>query len=88
MSDNNLFSLLQKHKAIHGLTQVVETVKGYREKKDGTDQAITVEIHDSKESSNRYTCVVTSKEGKVATGNPASTIQEAIAFVHWENLDK
>ena len=35
----------------------------------------------------RFVCKVEQEDGKKATGNNAATIDEAIAIVHWSELD-
>ncbi|MHC4538052.1 MAG: hypothetical protein ACYS6K_29335 [Planctomycetota bacterium] len=35
----------------------------------------------------RYFCVAKSEDGKVATGNPDSSIALVLMHVHWNNLD-
>jgi hypothetical protein len=36
----------------------------------------------------RYSVVAVDDEGRKATGNPAQTIDEALHFVHWQELDR
>ena len=54
----------------------------------GEDE-ITIEIEDdpSQHQTSRYRCVVTSRDGRRATGNPASDPEAAIAIAHWWDLD-
>lgn len=35
----------------------------------------------------RYRCVATTQDGKMATGNPADSIDMAVMIVHWQELD-
>lgn len=62
----------------------------YRKAKDGRVQEVLVEIHDSgpDHSPNRYHVVATSVDGRSASGNPGDSIDVALAFVHWWELDK
>jgi hypothetical protein len=67
----------------------VSTFKIYRKSKDGGVQELTVEVWDAgPRESSRYHVIATAKDGRAASGNAGSTIQEAIAFVHWGDLDK
>ena len=63
---------------------------GYRRKANGEEQEVSVDIRDrgSEAGNSRYSCVATTNDGKMATGNSASSIEEAISFVHWWELDK
>jgi hypothetical protein len=61
----------------------------YRDVEGAYGQKVFVEILDRgpAASSGRYTCVATTEDGKLATGNPAPSIQLAIMGVHWNDLD-
>jgi hypothetical protein len=50
---------------------------------------VDVEITDMGESNPnaRYSVIATQDDGKTASGNSGRTIQEALAMVHWFNLD-
>jgi hypothetical protein len=63
---------------------------GYRKNAKGEDQEVAVDILDmgSGTGDSRYSCIATTKDGKMATGNPASSIDVAISIVHWYDLDK
>jgi len=76
--DGNLFEVCQK-----------TTFTGYRESKDDGNQEIEVDILDAVlgRPEHRYVCIAKSKDGKMATGNPESSIDMAILGVHWNNLD-
>jgi hypothetical protein len=67
----------------------VTTFKCYRARSDGTDKEITVTLLDSgpNQSSTRYRVRADDEDGNHASGNPASTIVDAVANVHWEDLD-
>ncbi len=62
---------------------------GYRRNAKGEDQTVAVDILDmgSGTGDNRYSCVATTEDGKMATGNPASSIDVAISIVHWQEFD-
>ncbi len=77
--DANIFEVRQK-----------TTFTGYRKDKNGDNQEIEVDILDAgpNEPKVRYTCIARSEDGKMATGNPDSSIEMAILGVHWNNLDK
>ena len=62
----------------------------YRKAKDGSEQEVLVEILDAGpdvDPQRRYQCVATTKDGKIATGNPAASIDVALSIVHWHDLD-
>ena len=62
----------------------------YRERKGGGVQEVLVEILDAGPSKQhtRYHVHARSENGATATGNPAESIEVALAIVHWGNLDK
>ena len=63
--------------------------EGYRNAKNGTVQTVSVEILDAGPAvEQRYHCIATSEDGETATGNPAATIDEVLAIVHWQDLDR
>jgi hypothetical protein len=67
----------------------VSTFRMYRKPKGGEVQKLTVEVWDAgPQEPSRYHVIATTEDGREASGNPGSTIQEAIAFVHWSDLDK
>jgi len=64
---------------------------GYRKDKNGETQEVEVDILDAGLSINpqyRYTCRATTKDGKMATGNPMPSAEDAISHAHWVNLDR
>ena len=68
----------------------VTTFRCTRIKKSGGTQGVTIEILDGGPQINqgfRYTCIVRSHDGKEASGNPESSVDAALAGVHWEKLD-
>ncbi len=68
----------------------VHSFKGYREAADGSNQEVNVKILDMGPGAGhqRYSVEATSEDGQVARGNPAGTIDEAIAITHWTELDQ
>ena len=67
----------------------VTMFQGRRKNSKGEPQTVTVKLLDlgpTAQPDLRYYCEATS-EGKSATGNNAATIEEAIAIVHWNQLD-
>ncbi len=63
----------------------------HRVAKDGTGQEVRVEILDAGLEVDpylRYQCVATTKDGKVVTGNPDSSIDGVIYTVQWHRLDE
>jgi hypothetical protein len=82
-------------KSLHGvdLFEVYHktTFDCYRERKDGGTEMVTVEILDAGPDVDhglRYHCKATSERGKLATSNPAGTIQQVLATLHWFELDR
>ena len=61
----------------------------YRNTKDSGVQTLEIEILDKGPSAGdlRYSCKVTTDDGKQAAGNPAARKDVALAIVHWQNLD-
>jgi hypothetical protein len=63
----------------------------YRKAKDGSEQEVLVEILDGGtdvDPQRRYHCSATTKDGgKMATGNPAASIEVVLSLVHWDDLD-
>jgi hypothetical protein len=68
---------------------LIRTYEAHRVSKDGTDHMITVKVTDRgpEEEYDRYDCEAFSDNGKSASGNSARTIDEALAVVHWYELD-
>ena len=63
---------------------------GYRRNANREEQEVSVDILDMGEGAgdSRYSCVATTNDGKIATGNLAPSIDVAISIVHWQDLDK
>ena len=67
------------------------TFKCFRTDKSGNTQTVEVSILDAgpdEKPQLRYRCVAKSEDGKMATGNPDSSIDMVLLHVHWNNLDK
>jgi hypothetical protein len=83
--------MLRKLTEVGGFAELyrITTFKGYRTNKRGQTYEVTVELYDrGPDHQYRYHIVATDEFGHMATGNPDATINDAIAFTHWENLDK
>ena len=63
---------------------------GYRNKANEESQEVSVDILDrgSEVGDQRYSCVATTSDGKMATGNNYPSVDLAISGVHWYDLDK
>lgn len=67
----------------------VTTYMGYRRDKQGDVCAVEVKVFDSGEPGGaRYHVIAEDEHGRIATGNPSATAEEAITIVHWFDLDK
>ncbi len=88
MNIEGIVAQLKKYANIFEVCQKT-TFTGYREDKSGNTQKVEVDILDAgpNRPELRYTCIAQSEDGKMATGNPESTIDMAILGVHWNNLD-
>ncbi len=76
--DSGIFEVYRKH--------VFECV---RDPGDGEIQTIDVTIFDAGEDVDpqlRYRCTAMTQDGKMATGNPADSVDMAIRIVHWQDL--
>jgi hypothetical protein len=69
----------------------VTTFKGYRKRKDGQSEAVTIEVYDHGTRDHlreyRYGIKATSESGKCATGNGGPTVDIALQTTHWQELD-
>lgn len=64
---------------------------GYHKRPDGTTTKVTVTVYDrglNAAADYRYHVDAVTEEGARATGNPAESIESALAMVHWHNLDR
>jgi len=86
MPDNS--SIRRSLESFGDVTEVYEVTMftGYR-----NGNLVTVRILDQGPDCSspeiRFACDVVQDDGKKAGGNNASTLDEAIAIVHWEELD-
>jgi hypothetical protein len=83
MLDQDALALL---KNAAGAFEIYEkhSVRLYRRTKDGSDQRVDVEITDAGAGmANRYSVRAESEDGRIASGNPAATLQASLAVVHW-----
>ncbi|HLE63323.1 MAG TPA: hypothetical protein VI750_09295 [Pyrinomonadaceae bacterium] len=88
---NDYVKALDELKAKAGIFEIYHrsTFKCYRNKQHGGVQEVLIELLDAGPTQQyRYSVVATSTDGKSASGNPGSSLEEAIAFVHWWDLDK
>ncbi len=87
----NIEKIAAQLKKDANLTEVCHktTFVGYRKDKNGNNQEIEVDILDAGpiRPEYRYTCIARSEDGKMATGNPDSSIEMTLLHVHWINLD-
>ncbi len=83
--------LLGRVKSAAGLFEAYEvrTVTGYRNAKDGGVQEVTIQILDAGPDfgGHRHQVIATDEQGRSAAGNPMDSIGDALAVVHWSNLD-
>jgi hypothetical protein len=91
MDTATIISELKKHAGffeVHHQT----TFECVRTAENGETQEVTVEILDAgpnvRPAKLRYHCRATTTDGKMATGNPEESIEDAILHVHWWDLDR
>jgi hypothetical protein len=89
-SDDSLrLTTLRKTLGVLGVYRA-KTYVAYRNLKDGSVQEVAVEILDAGAevpAGIRFQCIAKSAAGKSTSGNPASTVEEALSLVHWDDLD-
>jgi hypothetical protein len=67
----------------------VKTFTGYRQDKQGRLCDVTIRVCDAGSGARyRFSVTATDEHGRVATGNPESSLELAIASVHWAELDR
>ena len=85
-------SALETLKKLAGIFEAyhVTTFKCYRHAKSGGDQEVTVTITDAGPDNTytRYHVEARTADGRAASGNGAATVQNALAMVHWPELDR
>jgi len=84
--------VLAELKKLAGFFEVYQktTFSCVRHDKNGNTQEVDVDICDAGPDADpllRYSCVARSQGEKMATGNPDSSICEALHGVHWHHLD-
>lgn len=87
--DEQLIGRLEELSGCFELSRVT-TYKGFRHHKDGGVRDITIEVRDSgkPEDPQRWNVKATDKDGRMATGNGAKQLDEALLIVHWYDLDE
>jgi hypothetical protein len=90
MDTNEIMSFL---KGIADISDVAHktTFRCFRKAKDGTEQELIVDVYDhgtTVDSGVRYYCRATSENGNTAHGNSAKSVEEALAILHWSELDR
>ncbi len=91
-SGNDTVNIIQKLTAFAGFTSVYHrmTFRCFRVDKGGRSQEVIVTIDDAGPDCKhglRYSCSARSEDGKVTSGNSASTIDAVLGMVHWCELD-
>jgi hypothetical protein len=92
MDDREVIGRLEEDAGMSEVAKVT-TFKGYRKNGAGVLVEVTVDVLDAGQEAGegRYAVYARSKEeggrAKVATGNEAGTLEEAIAIAHWHELD-
>ena len=90
MDTGEIIAGLKKYGRFYEVYQKT-TFECIREDKSGNTQEVEVSILDAgpdEDTNMRFGCRATTKDGKMATGNPHSTIDMALLNVHWYDLDK
>jgi hypothetical protein len=88
MDSKEIIRLLKTFGHMEEVTEI-KWFHGYRKKKNGETEDITVKILDMgpDHPQVRYACIASSESGLEATGNECATLEETIAVVHWNKLD-
>ena len=84
---------LKKHNKFTECWHIHSVYEGSYIKPDGSEISATLtirQIHSSgyTELKPRYSAQVVSSDGKRASSNPETSIQSALAGVHWEEIEK
>ena len=82
MDTSEIRSFLNKLPGIRAAYEV-KVFRCWRETKDGGDEEVTLTILDRGPESavSRYSCEVTTEDGRYASGNSSDNVQAAIALV-------
>lgn len=85
----DVINLLKQHAGFFEVYQEV-SFEAYRHAENGEVQKVNVKILDAGPGAGqeRYMCIATSEDGKVASGNPSDHIDVALLIVHWHELDR
>src|SRR5882724_7256032 len=67
-----------------------KTFVGYRNRKDGGVQKVTIDVLDAgpRDPRTRFRCEARSDDGKSCSGNSGPTLEHVLTVVHWYELDK
>jgi hypothetical protein len=68
----------------------VTTFRCYRRTRAGEVQAVIIDVLDmglDAPGDLRFSCHAITEDGRFAGGNPGRTLEEALAIVHWNQLD-
>ena len=87
--DNEIFEALEQYAKTTEVSRATRFV-GIRERPDGRSITVNIEIFDRGPSAGRlrWRVEATDDDIRFATGNPASTLMEALRDVHWAQLDR
>ena len=91
MDTDDTIDLLKRASKCSELAQLT-TFRGYRTDERGGEREVTIRLYDAGPDPAvahiRYAVVAEDEEGRLATGNEAPTIDQAINDVHWDALDR
>jgi hypothetical protein len=90
MTTTEIIERLTEVDGVFEVYQVLSIFQFLRNAKNGNTQTVTVKILDAGQNIDpnfRYQCFATSDDGRTATGNPDSSIEDALTCMHWEHLD-
>lgn len=91
MTPAEIIEYLQTIDGVYDTYQIISKFQFHRRAKNGESQIVTVEILDAGPNSNkhyRYHCFARANDGRIAAGNPDSSVQNALSCMHWEYLDR
>ena len=89
----NANQLIRQINEIEGFSEAAHKTSftALRKTKDGRVQEVCIDILDigsDIDSQSRYSCEARTEDGRMATGNPASSISDALLTIHWHQLDQ
>lgn len=90
MNKDKVISYINK---IQGFSEVAHKTSftANRIARDGSIQEVHIDIFDSGAQVNpelRYACEARAENGRTATGNPASSIDDVLLTTYWHDLDQ